>query len=144
MAVKKQTAVEETKEKKALYYGTGRRKTAVAKVWVYPGQGKIWVNGKMMEPYFQYRPYLRENVLRPLILTGTQERYNVRAKALGGGIPAQAFAVRMGIARALLELNPEFRSVLKKEGMLRRDPREKERKKYGHKRARKSFQYSKR
>lgn len=126
------------------YYGTGRRKEAVAKVWVSSGSGDIKVNGKQMSEYFCGRKLLEYQVKRPLAVTNTSGSYDVHVEAFGGGVPGQAVAASMGIARALLSVSPDFRIKLKREGLLRRDPRMKERKKYGHKRARKSFQYTKR
>jgi len=126
------------------YYGTGRRKEARAKVWLKSGEGKISLNGKTLEEYFCGRKLLECQAQKPLVVTNTQSSYDVFAELLGGGVPGQAVALSMGIARALLKVNPEFRIKLKREGLLRRDPRMKERKKYGHKGARKSFQYTKR
>ncbi len=126
------------------YYGTGRRKEAVAKVWLSPGTGKIILNGKDFSEYFCGRKVLENHVTRPFVVTNTRTNYDVEAQAFGGGIPGQAGALSMGIARALLEVSPDFRVKLKREGLLRRDPRMKERKKYGLKRARKAFQYTKR
>jgi small subunit ribosomal protein S9 len=126
------------------YYGTGRRKEAVAKVWLVPGSGNISVNGKDYSQYFCKRKLLEFQVLRPLVVSNVRNNYDVIAEAFGGGVPGQAGAVSLGIARALLVVSPDFRGKLKKEGLLRRDPRMKERKKYGRKRARKSFQYTKR
>lgn len=149
-AVKKPVVAAVPKPKKeklpkgAKYYGTGRRKEAVAKVWLRPGSGKIIVNSHPMSVYFCGRKVLEFQVTRPLNVTNTQSSYDVFAEAFGGGIPGQAGAVSLGIARALLEVNPELRVKLKREGLLRRDPRMKERKKYGLKRARKAFQYTKR
>jgi small subunit ribosomal protein S9 len=126
------------------YYGTGRRKEAIAKVWLTPGSGKIVVNGKGFSEYFCNRKLLEYQVVRPLAVTNTRDNYDVYAQAFGGGIPGQAGALSMGIARALLEVSPDLRVKLKREGLLRRDPRMKERKKYGLKRARRAFQYTKR
>lgn len=126
------------------YYGTGRRKEAVARVWLRPGTGSITVNGRPYLEYFCGRKVLEFQVNRPLAVTQLTDKYDVAAQAQGGGIPGQAGAVTMGIARALVQMNPDLRTTLKKEGLLRRDPRMKERKKYGLKRARKAFQYTKR
>jgi small subunit ribosomal protein S9 len=126
------------------YYGTGRRKEAVAKVWLTPGSGRMSINGKSLKEYFCGRQVLEYQILRPLVVTNTRESYDVHAEALGGGIPGQAGALSLGIARALLEVSPDLRVKLKREGLLRRDPRMKERKKYGLKRARRAFQYTKR
>ncbi|MFA4858733.1 MAG: 30S ribosomal protein S9 [Candidatus Margulisiibacteriota bacterium] len=126
------------------YYGTGRRKTAIARVWLRPGQGKFSINGRDLPDYAAGRFVLEVAARRPLIVTNTQSAYDVFAKILGGGVASQIGALSHGIARALLTLNPDFRKKLKVEGLLTRDPRAKERKKYGRKRARKRFQYSKR
>ena len=126
------------------YHGTGRRKESVAKVWLQSGSGKILLNGRNYSDYFCGRKLLEFQVTRPLAVTNTAASYDVYADVFGGGVNGQAGAVSLGIARALLELSPDYRIKLKREGLLRRDPRMKERKKYGHKRARKSFQYSKR
>lgn len=126
------------------YYGTGRRKEAVAKVWLKPGTGQFFFNGKSLSEYFCQRKLLEYKIMRPFEVTNTSGAYDVHAELFGGGVPGQAGAVCLGISRALLAVNPDFRIKLKREGLLRRDPRMKERKKYGHKRARKSFQYTKR
>lgn len=126
------------------YYGTGRRKEAVAKVWLVPGKGSITVNGKDFSQYFCGRKVLEFTVQRPLVVSNVRQSYDVIAEAFGGGNPGQAGAVSLGIARALLEVSPDFRIKLKREGLLRRDPRMKERKKYGLKGARRAFQYTKR
>ena len=126
------------------YYGTGRRKEAVAKVWIYPGSGNIFLNGRAHSEYLCGRKLLEYQVTRPLAVTNTLKNYDVHAEIYGGGVPGQAGAVSMGIARALLGVSPDFRIKLKREGLLRRDPRMKERKKYGLKRARRAFQYTKR
>jgi small subunit ribosomal protein S9 len=126
------------------YIGTGRRKEATAKVWLVPGKGTILVNGKDFSVYFCGRKLLEYQVTRPLVVTNVRQSYDVFVEAFGGGVPGQAGAVSLGIARALLEVSPDFRIKLKREGLLRRDPRMKERKKYGLKRARRAFQYTKR
>ena len=125
------------------YYGTGRRKTAVARVRMFPGTGSIVINDKPMEEYFP-READRVAVRAPLRATNTMDQFNVMVKVVGGGITGQAGAVRHGIARALLASNPELRKPLRGEGLLTRDPREKERKKPGLRRARKAPQYTKR
>lgn len=130
-------------DKSVRYYGTGHRKDATAKVWLLPGSGNIVVNEKTVAEYFG-RPTLEMVVSQPFQVTDTVGRYDVRATALGGGISGQAGAVRHGIAKALVEANPDLRPVLRKLGLLTRDPRVKERKKYGRKRARRAFQFSKR
>jgi small subunit ribosomal protein S9 len=125
------------------FYGTGRRKTSVARVFLRPGQGRILVNRRPFEDYFP-RETLRLIVSQPLELTGTASQVDVLVNVAGGGLSGQAGAVRHGIARALLGYNGELRSQLKRAGMLTRDPRMKERKKYGQPGARKRFQFSKR
>lgn len=125
------------------YYATGRRKESTARVWIKPGEGKIIVNNRDFKEYFP-RETIINSIIEPLNLTGTLNSYDVIATITGGGVSGQAGALRHGISRALLEVNPEYRLVLKKEGFLTRDPRIKERKKYGLKKARKRPQYSKR
>ena len=129
---------------KRYYQGTGRRKTAVARVRLFPGSGDVVVNGKSITEYFGHRELFARELSRPLELTGTAASYNVLVKVRGGGVAGQVGAVRHGIARALLDANAELRPVLKKAGLLTRDPRMKERKKPGLKRARKAPQYTKR
>ena len=123
---------------------TGRRKCAIAVVKLVKGKGRIFVNGKKLADYIGNMPAVEMMIYRPLVLTENQDKYDVRAKVIGGGIVAQASAIRHGISRALLKSNEEYKNVLKAEGMLTRDARVKERKKYGRKRARKRFQFSKR
>ena len=125
------------------YNATGRRKTSIARVLVSPGNGQITVNEKPVDSYFP-RETLRMMIRQPLELTGMIGKLNVAAKVEGGGLTGQAGALKHGIARALTRLDNDLRSKLKKEGFLTRDPREKERKKYGQKGARKRFQFSKR
>jgi small subunit ribosomal protein S9 len=125
------------------HYGTGRRKTAIARVYLRPGSGQVTVNGREFEDFFPNK-VLRMVVQQPLQLTETLDQFDVQASVEGGGSAGQAGAVRHGIARALLVFNIEFRARLKEAGLLTRDPRKKERKKYGQKGARKRFQYSKR
>ncbi|HUZ48342.1 MAG: 30S ribosomal protein S9 [Vulcanimicrobiaceae bacterium] len=122
---------------------TGRRKRAIARVELTLGQGVITINKKSIDDYFP-RPQLQQIVRQPLEATQTTARFDVSVKAQGGGVTGQAGAVRHGIARALLEIDEAFKATLRKEGFLTRDPREKESKKYGRKRARKRFQFSKR
>jgi small subunit ribosomal protein S9 len=126
------------------YYGTGRRKSSVARVRLYPGGGEITVNGKPATEYFGGRLVHQSTIAQPLRLTNTLEAYNVMIRVKGGGTSGQAGAVRHGIARALTAANPELRPALKQAGLLTRDAREKERKKVGLKRARKAPQYTKR
>ncbi len=128
---------------KVSYYATGRRKTSTAKVRLIPGEGKIIVNQKDFKEYF-HREALTTMIVEPLKLTNTDSAYDVVAQLLGGGITGQAGALRHGISRALLEINGEYRDILKREGFLTRDSRMKERKKYGLKKARKRPQFSKR
>ena len=125
------------------YYGTGRRKSSVARVRLVPGSGKIIINDRTFVDYIPSAA-VRLDVLQPLNMTNTQTSYDVLVNVCGGGIVGQAGAIRHGISRALLEVNPEFRAVLKKAGMLMRDPRAKERKKYGLKGARRAPQFSQR
>ena len=122
----------------------GRRKTSVAVVTLVKGKGRIFVNGKTLKAYIGNRPAVEMMIFRPLVLTENQDKYDVKVKALGGGIVSQSGAIRHGIARALVKVNEEYKSVLRSEGLLTRDPRVKERKKYGRKKARKRFQFSKR
>ena len=128
---------------KVQYLGTGRRKTAVARVRLLPGDGNIAINGKTFENYFPNRT-LRLIVMQPLVLTELAGRFDVIARVHGGGVAGQAGAVRLGIARALVKSNPELRKQLRRAGFVTRDPRMKERKKYGLHKARKAPQYSKR
>jgi len=126
-----------------IYYATGRRKTSTARVRLTPGTGKILINGHAYEEYFGLQT-LQLIIKQPLTLTETLAKYDVLARVDGGGFSGQAGAVRHGIARALLRVDIEYRPALKKAGFLTRDPREKERRKYGLKKARKASQYSKR
>jgi small subunit ribosomal protein S9 len=125
------------------YYGTGRRKSSVARVFLRPGSGKFTVNDRPFEQYFVTEAQ-RVAAKSSLVASDTASTFDVLANVSGGGVNGQADAVRMGIARALLIFNAELRKGLKSQGMLRRDPRQKERKKYGQKGARKRFQFSKR
>jgi small subunit ribosomal protein S9 len=125
------------------YYATGRRKTSTARVFLRPGTGEIAVNSRSFESYFPTE-VLRTQVRTPLLLTETADKFDVLATVAGGGVSGQAGAVRLGISRALIEYNAELRKRLKKEGLLTRDARIKERKKYGMAGARKRFQFSKR
>ena len=125
------------------YYATGHRKNAIAKVWLKPGTGEIKVNNRPLLDYVGRRT-LEQIVRQPLELAQVSDRFDVMVRALGGGVSGQAGAMRHGIARALIVFDPELRPVLKKPGFLTRDPRVKERKKYGRKRARRGFQYVKR
>ncbi|OPY75157.1 MAG: 30S ribosomal protein S9 [Syntrophorhabdus sp. PtaU1.Bin050] len=125
------------------YYATGKRKTAVARVWIKQGTGDYVINGRPIDNYFPLEE-LRLMVNKPFLLTGNLGKFDVVANIYGGGVPAQAWALGHGIAKALLEFNINFRTTLKKQGLITRDPRAKERKKYGKKGARASFQFSKR
>jgi small subunit ribosomal protein S9 len=130
--------------KKAVYWGTGRRKSAVARVRLVPGTGNIIVNKRPGEVYFNQIPTYISTVKAPLETLGLENQYDILVTAHGGGLTGQADAVKLGVARALCELAPENRQPLKSEGYLTRDPRAKERKKYGLHKARKAPQYSKR
>jgi small subunit ribosomal protein S9 len=125
------------------YYGTGRRKRAIARVYLRPGSGEFKVNGRPFEQYFVTESQ-RVSAKQPLVSTESGVAFNVVARVTGGGVNGQADAVKLGIARALMLFNIELRKKLKAEGMVSRDSRSKERKKYGQKGARKRFQYSKR
>ena len=125
------------------YYGTGRRKSAIARVFLRPGSGNFKVNEKGLQEYFVTEQQ-RVSAVRPLVLTELTSTFDVVTSVKGGGVSAQADAVKMGIARALIEFNAELRKALKSEGLLSRDARAKERKKYGMAGARKRFQFSKR
>jgi len=127
----------------AQYYATGRRKTSTARVFLRPGSGAISVNRRPFEAFFP-REALRMQIRTPLVLTETADKFDVMATVAGGGVSGQAGAVRLGIARALVSYNAELRKALKSEGLLTRDARAKERKKYGMAGARKRFQFSKR
>jgi small subunit ribosomal protein S9 len=129
---------------KAVYRGTGRRKSAVASVRLVPGTGTITVNGRDGETHFNRIPTYLQTIKAPLETLGLENEYDIIVKAEGGGLTGQADAVKLGVARALIQLAPENRSPLKSEGYLTRDPRAKERKKYGLHKARKAPQYSKR
>ena len=124
-------------------YATGKRKNAVARVWIKPGPGKAIVNGKPLETYFA-RPVLRMILQQPLAAAKRSDKYDLAISVAGGGLSGQAGAVRHGLAKALVNYEPDLRPLLKKEGFLTRDPRVVERKKYGKRKARRSFQFSKR
>ena len=128
---------------KVQYRGTGRRKDSVARVRLVPGTGKVVINDKSMDQYIPF-PNLREVVMEPFHVTDTMGNYDVLSNVSGGGYSGQAGATRHGVARALLKVDPDFRAPLKKAGLLTRDPRMKERKKPGLKKARKASQFSKR
>ena len=124
-------------------YGTGRRKKAVARVRLVAGKGNITINGRTLEDFFGLET-LRMNVKQPLVMTNTESKYDMIVKVVGGGYTGQAGAIRHGLSRALVKANEEYKLTLKKAGFLTRDPRMKERKKYGLKKARKAPQFSKR
>jgi len=126
-----------------VYLATGRRKNAIARVRMSPGSGKVTINGEDLLAYFK-RETLKMDIEQPLELTETLDKFDITARVLGGGLSGQAGAVRLGIARALLHYSEDYRPTLRQSGLLTRDPREKERKKYGLAKARKRFQFSKR
>ena len=130
-------------DKQGRAYATGKRKNAVARVWIKPGRGKATVNGKALDIYFA-RPVLRMILNQPLVVANRLTQYDLTVTVAGGGLSGQAGAVRHGLAKALTYYEPELRGALKKEGFRTRDSRVVERKKYGHKKARASFQFSKR
>ncbi len=130
-------------DKEGRAYATGKRKNAIARVWIRPGKGQATINGKSLDVYFA-RPVLRMILNQPLVVAQRTTQYDVIVTVAGGGLSGQAGAVRHGIAKALTYYEPDLRPALKKEGFLTRDARVVERKKYGHKKARRSFQFSKR
>jgi small subunit ribosomal protein S9 len=130
-------------EKENIYYATGRRKSSVARTWIKPGNGNLIINNRPAEKYFGIQTTYK-TILQPLALTNTLEEFDVKVTVKGGGYSGQAGAIRHGITRALMLVNPELRSQLKRAGFVRRDPRTKERKKYGQRGARARYQFSKR
>ena len=130
-------------DKENIYYATGKRKSAIARTWLTPGNGEISINNRPVEAYFPVET-LRTELLEPFKLTNTAGSFNVKVSVKGGGIAGQAGAVRHGITKALILTDPDLRIPLKKAGFVKRDPRVKERKKYGQKGARARFQFSKR
>jgi len=130
-------------EKEQIYYATGKRKSAISRTWLTPGNGNIVVNNKPVDNYFTVES-AKTLLKQPLALTNNLESYDIKIKVCGGGIAGQAGAIRHGITRALMIAHPDLRQVLKKAGFVRRDSRVKERKKYGQKGARARFQFSKR
>lgn len=130
-------------EAENVYYATGRRKSAIARTWMKPGSGEIIINNRTAEEYFSVDS-AKTIVMQPLELTNTAGNYDLRITVVGGGIIGQAGAIRHGITRALLQVDPDLRTTLKKAGFVKRDPRVKERKKYGQKGARARYQFSKR
>ncbi|MCF8132347.1 MAG: 30S ribosomal protein S9 [Synechococcus sp.] len=133
-----------TSSKRVVYWGTGRRKTAVARVRVVPGSGSITINGRPGDNYLNFNPAYLNAVMAPLETLGLAKEYDLLVNVHGGGLTGQADAIKQGAARALCELSPDNRKPLKSEGHLSRDPRAKERRKYGLKKARKAPQFSKR
>ena len=136
-------AAKPNRDSKGRAYATGRRKNAVARVWIKPGRGQITVNGREEKVYFA-RPVLRMILRQPLIAANRDGQFDIIVTVVGGGLSGQAGAVRHGISRALVAYEPSLRAALKPGGFLTRDPRVVERKKYGHPKARRSFQFSKR
>ena len=130
-------------EKDSFYYATGKRKNAIARTWLRPGNGEIIINNKALVDYFPIESS-RTSLLQPLILTDNRESFDINVKVKGGGFSGQTIAVRHGITKALIESDPELRQLLKKAGFVKRDPRVKERKKYGKRGARASYQFTKR
>jgi len=125
------------------FYATGKRKMSVARTWLKPGTGEVIINNKPADEYFAL-PSAREMIMQPFALTNTMGEFDIQVNVKGGGILGQAGAIRHGVTKALFQSNPDFRIVLKKAGLIKRDPRTKERKKYGQRGARARFQFSKR
>jgi small subunit ribosomal protein S9 len=130
-------------EQENVYYATGKRKTAIARTWMKPGSGEVVVNDRPFEDYFKLDA-ARALILQPFVITNNVGNYDVKVRVLGGGISGQAAAIRHGITKALIDSNPDLRQMLKRAGFVKRDPRKKERKKYGQRGARARFQFSKR
>ena len=126
-----------------IYYATGRRKTALARTWVKPGNGDVTINDRPIDDYFKLES-AKTDMLQPFVITNTSGKYDVRVRVLGGGVNGQSGAIRLGITKALIQIDPDFRQPLKRAGFVKRDPRAKERKKYGQRGARARFQFSKR
>lgn len=126
-----------------VYYATGKRKTAIARTWLTPGSGDVTINNRPIDDYFKIESAKTE-LLQPFVITNTAGKYDVRVRVLGGGVSGQSGAIRHGITKALIQINQEFRQPLKRAGFVKRDPRAKERKKYGQRGARARFQFSKR
>jgi len=126
-----------------IYYATGKRKTAIARTWLKPGKGEIIINNRPVNDYFKI-PSAKIVMMQPLVLTNTLGSYDIKVRVLGGGISGQAGAISHGITKALMNIDPDLRQILKKAGCVKRDSRVKERKKYGQKGARARFQFSKR
>ena len=130
-------------EQENVFYATGKRKTAIARTWLKPGTGEITVNSQPLDNYFTIESAKAE-LRQPFVLTNTLGSYDVKVRVIGGGISGQTGAIRHGITKALIQADPDFRQTLKKAGFVKRDPRAKERKKYGQRGARARFQFSKR
>jgi small subunit ribosomal protein S9 len=130
-------------QKENVYYATGKRKSAIARTWLTPGKGEFVVNGRPVDSYFTVQS-AKAVMIQPLVLTNNLGSFDIKVSVLGGGVSGQAGAIRHGITRALMAANPDLRKLLKKAGFVRRDPRVKERKKYGQRAARARFQFSKR
>jgi len=130
-------------EKENVYYATGKRKSAIARTWLRPGKGDILINDRHVEEYFHVESN-KTMVTQPLVLTNTLSSFDIKIRVIGGGCSGQAGAIRHGISRALIQANPDLRIQLKRAGFIKRDPRVKERKKYGQRGARARFQFSKR
>jgi small subunit ribosomal protein S9 len=130
-------------EKENVYYATGKRKSAIARTWLVPGTGKITINNQSADQYFRTES-ARTTLLQPLVMTNNAGAFDVKVMVIGGGTSGQAGAIRHGITKALILVDPDLRLQLKKAGFIKRDPRTKERKKYGQKGARARFQFSKR
>ena len=126
-----------------VYYATGKRKTAIARTWLVPGSGDITINDRPIDDYFKIESAKTE-LLQPFVITNTAGKFDVKVRVLGGGVTGQSGAIRHGITKALIQINQEFRQPLKRAGFVKRDPRAKERKKYGQRGARARFQFSKR
>jgi len=129
--------------KENVYYATGKRKNAIARTWLTPGKGEITINDRTVEDFFKVGT-AKTIMKQPLVLTNSLESFNIKIRIMGGGISGQAGAIRHGITKALIQFDPDLRSILKKAGFVKRDPRVKERKKYGQRGARARFQFSKR
>jgi small subunit ribosomal protein S9 len=130
-------------QKENVYYATGKRKSAIARTWLIPGSGNITINSRTADDYFKLES-AKKTMLQPLAMTNNMESYDVKVRVIGGGLRGQAGAIRHGITKALILADPDLRQKLKKAGFVKRDPRTKERKKYGQKGARARFQFSKR
>lgn len=130
-------------EKENVFYATGKRKTAIARTWLKPGTGEVIINNRPVDDYFRLE-IARTDLMQPFVLTNTLGSYDVKVRVLGGGISGQMGAIRHGITKALIQADPDLRLTLKKAGFVKRDPRAKERKKYGQRGARARFQFSKR